>query len=96
MSDEPSTAEPEVPEWVHEMRAKGYTVRVGTNTRGLPYYPEISYHDFESPRANLRRRFVEFVILLRSPLSRRSGSTRSRRLGPAAGRQDREQAVEQH
>jgi hypothetical protein len=57
--------EPDVPEWVREMRELGYTVRVGTDTRGLPYRPEISYHDWgpASPerRRELRRRKLKLV-----------------------------------
>jgi len=62
MTDEATTVPLEEPEWVHEMRAKGYTVRVGTGTRGLPYYPEASYHDWEPRHAQLRRRFGDFAL----------------------------------
>jgi hypothetical protein len=61
MTDATSATRPKEPEWVQEMRDQGYIVRVGTGTRGLPYHPEISYHDCESPPARLRRRLVEFV-----------------------------------
>lgn len=61
MTDEATTILPEEPEWVHEMRAKGYTVRVGTGTRGLPYHPDVSFHEIDEPPRGLRRRLVELV-----------------------------------
>lgn len=61
MTDEATTVRPEEPEWVHEMRAKGYIVRVGTDPRPLPYMPEVSYQDCEEPSVRARRGMVEFV-----------------------------------
>ena len=52
---------PEEPHWVAEMRAAGYTVRVGTGTRGLSYLPEVSFHDAPGPRPGLRRRITDLV-----------------------------------
>jgi len=48
------------PEWVEELRAAGYTVRVGTGTEGLGY-PKASYHDWPEPSVAFGQRVAEFV-----------------------------------
>ncbi len=61
LTDEPETMRRDEPEWVREMRAKGYPVRVGTGTRGLPYFPEASFHDFDHPRTGIGRRLADLA-----------------------------------
>jgi hypothetical protein len=63
MADE--SDRPAEPYWAERMRAAGYTVRVGTGTDGLPYYPAISYHD-RSDESGPGRRLAEFVRRLRA------------------------------
>jgi hypothetical protein len=72
MTDE--TQNPDEPYWVPRMRAKGYTVRVGTNNEGIPFEPEVSFHPPARERSALRRRLNDIVQKLwnrGAPLVRR-------------------------
>ena len=62
-------AHPAEPYWVERMRQAGYTVRVGTDPRPLPYKPEVSFHDWPEgapePRMGMHERVLETIATLR-------------------------------
>jgi hypothetical protein len=49
---------PEEPYWVAGLRAKGYTVRTGTGTGGIPFEPEVAFTPPNELRHGLRRRVI--------------------------------------
>lgn len=65
---------PPEPEWVHRMRADGYTVRRGTGPYYLPEEPEVSFTLPDEERGGLRGRIKALARKLWSHLAPSAGT----------------------